>query len=186
MIKERIDRLYCFGITFGFMLLRTIVLIPVYFSLYDMSHINSKTRNIQIQHYNNSTPIILLWTPFFGSIYWDDHSSTPGNQLSKCPVNNCIITSNRSLFEKSSAVLFHWGDINLNDLPTIHPTNQRWVLYNKESPRGTLNDLEAKRNILNVIGPQINWTMTYRLDSDIVEPYKKYYLVKLKCLGLRK
>jgi alpha-1,3-fucosyltransferase len=55
----------------------------------------------------------------------------------------------------------------------MHPTNQRWVLYNKESPRGTLNDLEAKRNILNVIGPQINWTMTYRLDSDIVEPYGK-------------
>jgi alpha-1,3-fucosyltransferase len=70
-------------------------------------------------------------------------------------------------------LLYHWSEIDLNDLPKTHPTNQRWVLYNKESPRGTLNDMKKKRDILDVIGPQINWTMTYRLDSDIVEPYGK-------------
>jgi hypothetical protein len=33
--------------------------------------------------------------------------------------------------------------------------------------------MKAKRDILGVISPQINWTMTYRLDSDVVEPYGK-------------
>jgi alpha-1,3-fucosyltransferase len=179
MILKQRKRLYYVGITFGFMLLITIVVrfrsvsIPVYFSFNDMSHINSKTRNIEIQRSKNSTPIILLWTPFFGSKYWNDFSSTPGNELRKCPVNNCIITSDRSLFDISSALLYHWSEIDLNDLPKTHPTNQRWVLYNKESPRGTLNDMKKKRDILDVISPQINWTMTYRLDSDIVEPYGK-------------
>jgi alpha-1,3-fucosyltransferase len=174
MILKQRSRLYRFGITFGFMLLTTIVvqfrsiLLPVYSSLYDMSHIKST-----IQRYYNSKPIILLWTPFFGSKYWKDFSSTPGNELSKCPINNCIITSDKSLFYKSSAVLYHWSEIDLDDLPTMHPINQQWVLYNKESPRGTLDEMKAKRDILDVISPQINWTMTYRLDSDIVEPYGK-------------
>jgi hypothetical protein len=130
MILKQRNRLHYFGITFGFIVLTTIVvqfrsiLLPMYFSLYNMRHIKSKTPNIEIQYYNNSTPIILLWTPFFGSKSWSDFSSTPGNELRKCPVNNCIITSNKSLFNTSSAVLYHWSEINLNDLPTMHPTNQ--------------------------------------------------------------
>jgi hypothetical protein len=65
----------------------------------------------------------------------------------------------------SDAVLFHWRDINTDDLPLYNSTLQKWVLFNMESPNYTPIDKILPLN------KHIDWTMTYRMDSDIYTPY---------------
>ena len=99
---------------------------------------------------------ILLWTPFFGKkdyVKFSDYY---------CDVSNCLFSSNRDLLNVSDAVVFHMRDVNLKDLPSLRTPDQRWVLLHHEAPPHSPKD--------TVIGLDhlINWTITYRLDSDIV------------------
>ena len=60
-------------------------------------------------------------------------------------------------------------DINSVDLPEQHLDGQFWVLVNHEAPFNTLDDTKQFR----AIEREINWTVTYRRDSDIFVPYGK-------------
>ncbi|XP_076314783.1 alpha-(1,3)-fucosyltransferase C-like [Tachypleus tridentatus] len=106
--------------------------------------------------------LVLLWTPFFsskwGSISFKDLS---------CPITECEITEDRNRFPYSDLVIFHWRDTKVHDLPSSHPDFQRWALFNLESPHHT------SVAILKALGNNINWTITYRSDSDLFVPYGK-------------
>ncbi|XP_078069811.1 4-galactosyl-N-acetylglucosaminide 3-alpha-L-fucosyltransferase 9-like [Mustelus asterias] len=85
---------------------------------------------------------------------------------SKFNIRNCRLTADRSLYNKSHAVLFHHADISgdLSNLPkTPRPSFQKWIWLNMESP-----SLSPKNTRLNQI---FNLTLTYRRDSDIEVPY---------------
>ncbi|RWS00888.1 alpha-(1:3)-fucosyltransferase C-like protein, partial [Dinothrombium tinctorium] len=56
------------------------------------------------------------------------------------------------------------------DLPRTHYENQRWVLFNLDSPL----KFERKRELLSQFQAHINWTMSYRNDSDIYVPYARF------------
>ncbi|XP_013784291.1 alpha-(1,3)-fucosyltransferase 9-like [Limulus polyphemus] len=107
--------------------------------------------------------VILLWTPFFNSQEWERISL----QKLNCSFSQCKITRDRNHFNYSDLVVFHWRDIKVHDLPPIHPPFQRWALFNLESPHHT------PAAVLRALGDNINWTATYRTDSDVFVPYGK-------------
>ena len=83
----------------------------------------------------------------------------------------CNMTFNHSLLPYADAVLFHGFLKELPQhirqalsVPVLRPTHQYWIYYNTES------SIRSKHNAINIAQyePLFNWTMTYRLDSDIV------------------
>uniref|UniRef100_A0A8C5LPV2 Fucosyltransferase n=1 Tax=Leptobrachium leishanense TaxID=445787 RepID=A0A8C5LPV2_9ANUR len=80
-------------------------------------------------------------------------------------ITGCQLTTNRSLYQEADAILFHHRDIiDFFDFPLIgRPTSQKWIWMNFESP--------AHSPWLNSLGGVFNWTMSYRVDSDIFMPY---------------
>lgn len=117
--------------------------------------------------------LILLWTDYFSKKDW-----LPSTTELDCPVKECVVTSDRSLLKYSSAVIMHWRNVDINDLPvcvsseTIHCP--LWVLFNKESPHHT------PRDIIEAIQDKVHWTVTYRKDSDIYAPYGKVVLKPMR------
>ncbi|KAF7991003.1 hypothetical protein HCN44_000808 [Aphidius gifuensis] len=75
-----------------------------------------------------------------------------------CPISTCVIT--RDDPENADLILFKDYVTHVGH----RPPNQVWALYFLESPYHT-------QPIENAI---VNWTATYRRDSDIVAPYEKW------------
>ena len=117
----------------------------------------------QITHPGQSfqKPIILIWDKYFGGKW-------PQVNLA-C---NCSVTTDRSLFNSSSAVVFHLRDFDIRDVPEFHLQHQKFVLYNLESPCYS----ERKRKHFELFEDNIDWSMTYRSDSDIFTPYAEKVL----------
>ena len=97
-----------------------------------------------------------------GVIEWTAHC---GNLI-------CNMTFNHSLLPYADAVLFHGFVKKLPQhirqaLSVPRLTHQYWIYYNTES------SIRSKHNAINIARyePLFNWTMTYRLDSDIVFRY---------------
>lgn len=83
----------------------------------------------------------------------------------KCPVNACFILSNSKLINQADAVIFK----DRFSWPRFGRTSskQLWILFLLESPHNTQSFSSLPANVLN-------WTATYRHDSDIVTPYEKF------------
>lgn len=108
----------------------------------------------------NGDKVILLWTPFYDK--WDYQHGNPN----QCPVEkSCQVTNDRSKLKESDAIVFHLRDLDLTDLPPYRHPRQRWVLFNLEPPP------YSYFLGFRFMNQMFNWTMTYRLDSDIVVKY---------------
>jgi alpha-1,3-fucosyltransferase len=108
---------------------------------------------------------ILYWNSFFGK---KDFTFGFGQQPfvnAKCPTATCYATDDRSLFNESDVVIFSIQGMNLTDLPTYRFPHQRFVFFEMEPPATT--DYRPLLHNHTRFG-FFNWTMTYRLDSDIV------------------
>lgn len=94
-----------------------------------------------------------------------------GAFMETCEYNNCVYTKDRSHLHSSSAIVFVPSVGGFPRTPPISPEernhNQVWVVYSLEPPMNFY--------INNYKSPQwtntINWTMTYRFDSDILATY---------------
>lgn len=109
--------------------------------------------------------IILYWNTFFGI---KDFTFGFGQEPfvdAQCPRSACYVTDDRSKFNLSDVVIFSVQKLNLSDLPVYRFPHQRFVFYEMESPANTdprpLLDHRTRFKFFN-------WTMTYRLDSDVV------------------
>lgn len=81
----------------------------------------------------------------------------------QCPVNNCVITNDRSEIQIADAVVMRNSyESGYNN----RPSSQIWILQMLESP---LHSGFMGQNIF------VNWTATYRSDSTIVSPYERWY-----------
>jgi hypothetical protein len=125
-----------------------------------------KTIQSNRQSRDKTTYKILLWTKYFSS---DDWANLNLKELN-CEYYNCILTKNRNDFDTSDAVLFHWWDIDWWDVPNYHLTDQKWVLLNHEPPKNC-----PPIEYLEPFGGHINWTLSYRYDSDIFSPYGEIF-----------
>ena len=108
---------------------------------------------------------ILYWNTFFNI---RDFTFGFGQQPlidAQCPVNGCFFTDNRTLFNQSDVIVFSFQNMSLTDLPLHRFPHQRFVFYEMESPENT-DPRPMKKDFIRY--GFFNWSMTYRLDSDIV------------------
>lgn len=121
--------------------------------------------------------VILLFTTMFKEQEW---TGLPAQGLKditskyKCKVQNCDVTYNRQLFNRSDVVLFHMPDAKQSyDVTTLNkhggrPLHQQWVFFTSESPES------PNTPFLSHYDGLFNLTMTYHTQSDIPIPYGKY------------
>ncbi|KAJ8924128.1 hypothetical protein NQ315_006911 [Exocentrus adspersus] len=119
-------------------------------------------QNLQIKN-------ILYWTKMFGR---KDFNLGQGSEVFQdCEVNNCYATSQKNYLpvDQFDAIVFHPNEFSWNDMdiPQNRSRDQIYIYSNQESPMNT------KQRALEARG-FYNWTMTYRLDSDILRPYGYY------------
>ncbi|XP_034264635.1 alpha-(1,3)-fucosyltransferase 4-like [Pantherophis guttatus] len=102
--------------------------------------------------------VLVWWDPFGrGGFSYD---CWPFN------ISACRLSTSRLLQRKAHAIVFHHRDLQIHRLawlPQQRPADQRWVWMNLESPTHTTG-------LYNLSG-LFNWTMTYRMDSDVFAPY---------------
>uniref|UniRef100_A0A182KFG3 Fucosyltransferase n=1 Tax=Anopheles christyi TaxID=43041 RepID=A0A182KFG3_9DIPT len=116
------------------------------------------------------TRYILLYTSFFTEKWWGLLAETLGPDyfaLKHCPVTDCVLTSNRkhlSSVTEYDAVVFHVATGWDGPLPAVRSPHQMYVAALMESPAHT-------KHRLSLDGSYYNWTMTYRLDSDVLFNY---------------
>ncbi|KAI1301777.1 Glycoprotein 3-alpha-L-fucosyltransferase A [Halotydeus destructor] len=104
---------------------------------------------------------------FFGRGGWNAQDLPMGQRRflkDNCPVNTCELSMDLKEAAVADAIFFkdkfQWPKHKR------HPS-QLWILFLLECPVNTA----TFANLHNVI----NWTATYRHDSDIVAPYEKFY-----------
>lgn len=115
----------------------------------DYERVKSENRNKMILLYN-------------GLQSWNVRGGSELFLNSKCPVDTCTITGNRGLTAKADMVLFKDHFI---DPGVARSWSQIYMMYFLECPYHTQRVLSPSA---------INWTATYRRDSDIVAPYEKW------------
>ena len=112
---------------------------------------------------DNSTKIILLATSF-RMLYFVGNSGSEIFERQGCSYD-CFITNDHTFLNRSAAVLFHGKTLG-KDMPSRPFWSQRWVFFLLESPIHL-------RTLGNTMNDKFNWTMMYRLDSDIPLTYGK-------------
>ena len=110
----------------------------------------------------------ILW--FNGPDYFNLENINSMNQ--RCLYSNCISTSDKSFLKKSSAILFCTTCEKMGRGPPLkideRPANQVWVIFSNEPPHNHLYQDDFRHHLWK---DTINWSMTYRQDSDIFMPY---------------
>ncbi|CAH1799921.1 unnamed protein product, partial [Owenia fusiformis] len=103
---------------------------------------------------------ILWYNDFFG----EQHPcfKTPSLCLQLCPEYKCTLTSNKTLYNESDAVIFH--RIGLGNTPPIKHPHQAWIFFLMESPSNY-------PHIPSNYNDKFNWTATFMRVSDVHVPY---------------
>ena len=135
--------------------------------------VNSSTTSKENNN-KRALKVILFYTTWFGSPNW--LGIAHGAELNvSCGEQTCRFTHNRDELQRSDAVMFHGRDLPsetvLKEVEKNKPSKQRWVYHLFESPHN------AGRNPALFNG-MFNWTMTYRVRSDIFIPYAYYSPLK--------
>ncbi|XP_025027354.1 alpha-(1,3)-fucosyltransferase 4 [Python bivittatus] len=81
-------------------------------------------------------------------------------------ISACKVSTNRSHQLGAHAVIFHHRELlrhGISQMPQQRPPGQRWVWMNFESPTHTTG--------LRGLTGLFNWTMSYKVDSDVFVPY---------------
>lgn len=115
---------------------------------------------------------ILIWK--YGSTIYDRHikhfTSKEFDPFEKCSVQNCEITYKDESIDSADIVIIHMHRTKGPfDLPPQEKRNHKqiWAFLTDESPQHTFMS-GAKLKDFNGV---FNWSMTYRMDSDIPVPY---------------
>lgn len=93
------------------------------------------------------------------------------HMFKNCLVDSCTISRNRTIYRTANAVLIHgFSKHNLKEM-LPKPEHQLWIVGGIECPlRNThLQILETV-----ALGNLVNWTMYYRSDSTISDPYGRF------------
>ena len=112
--------------------------------------------------------VILTWTKWFKKP-WTSILKSVGAIECGPHRYKCFITDDRTLFLNSSAVIFHeparqfFYDLHIAR-SMKRPPGQYWIFYNREAP-GQHSQRESL--IKRQCNSLFNWTMTYKLSSDI-------------------
>uniref|UniRef100_A0A9J2PDJ4 Fucosyltransferase n=1 Tax=Ascaris lumbricoides TaxID=6252 RepID=A0A9J2PDJ4_ASCLU len=81
-----------------------------------------------------------------------------------CPVRNCFLTTLEEHMRTAHVIFF--SPTSLVSLEHLRPAEQLWIMQLLESPENT--------DSLKAYNGRINYTASYRWDSDIVTPYLRW------------
>ncbi|XP_062699416.1 alpha-(1,3)-fucosyltransferase C isoform X2 [Aedes albopictus] len=133
--------------------------------------------HIRDRRLEDRSKYILLYTNFFDVKNWKLSAETVGPDYFRslqCPVTDCVLTNNRELLSTITdydALVFHiaepWAYSLFEKVPKLRSPRQIYVAANMESPAHTKHLLGGDHDFFN-------WTMTYRLDSDVVWNYNNF------------
>ncbi|XP_060521798.1 4-galactosyl-N-acetylglucosaminide 3-alpha-L-fucosyltransferase FUT6-like [Cylas formicarius] len=119
----------------------------------------------------DSTFQILVWKygPTIENRHLKHFSDQRIDPFEGCPVRNCNITYDDEAITTADIVIMHLHRFNgKQDLPTRTRLDQIWAFLTDESPLHTFLNGNVK---LDDFDGLFNWSMTYRMDSDIPVPY---------------
>ena len=115
------------------------------------------------QQRSSDFTILLYTTYFYGK--WPIEL---GDGVIECGQYKCNVSRNETKLQTSDAVVFHaWSNMDMYvKISQKYKRNltQRWVFCNRESP----DPIAFHHTIYTSV---FNWTMTYKLNSDIWYPY---------------
>ncbi|XP_050298599.1 glycoprotein 3-alpha-L-fucosyltransferase A-like isoform X2 [Anthonomus grandis grandis] len=119
---------------------------------------------------------ILVWK--HGSVIENRHLKQYSDQridpFQFCSVNNCNITYKDTDLKTADIVIFHLHRTKSKDeLPKERNADQIWAFLTDESPYHTFLNSGVKLKDFNGI---FNWSMSYRMDTDIPVPYGRTVL----------
>ncbi|XP_050404376.1 alpha-(1,3)-fucosyltransferase C [Patella vulgata] len=132
-----------------------------------------KATTIKPNEKNNSITVTYKEITFINTASWYWNSLSPETVFLNCEIKTCRINNGWDHFNNSDAVVFYGVDLPLKSPPMRVKSDQIWVVSGWESPHHTRSQVLSNPEWRE----QINWTMTYRLDSDIPVPYS-YTIVK--------
>ncbi|KAF2880052.1 hypothetical protein ILUMI_26121 [Ignelater luminosus] len=154
-----------------------ILLFCTVFLLYEYIYKLQITERLENEESVNgsNTKYVLYWSPFMNN-RWDYEWGFGYEAFEDCEYKDCFTTNSRTFMplEKFDALIFHASYSVVQSqygVPHIRSPDQIYVYMNLESPRWTEWKLVSFKSFFN-------WTMTYRLDSDIISQYG--YLYKKK------
>ena len=129
--------------------------------------------NLKPPHQSLLPRVVLIYTGFFSSFPWGglEDSEQFTHFIGKpCRIQNCVLTYKKKDFSSSDVVIFHGRNLpNMKALRELHytrPPDQAWVFFLLES-------LAHSPDTTQYDG-LFNWTMSYRRDSDVYQPYNFY------------
>ena len=113
---------------------------------------------------------LVLW---YNTKKWMRKYFIEAEPMKHCISDNCNSTTNISLITKSAAVVFCISCPGMPREPPLSRTkllaNQAWIFFSLESP---INIPKQDKNYHNIEWRDaMNWSMTYRFDSDIPISY---------------
>ena len=120
--------------------------------------------------------IILIYTWLHKSEEWYNlprNSTKHYLKRTKCKYQNCRVTYDQSYLFISDVVIFHARNIPSTDLlkaistKFYRPKTQRWIYFTSETPKNTEFGIIPYNGFFN-------WTMSYKIDSDVFLPYLQY------------
>ncbi|XP_065158875.1 4-galactosyl-N-acetylglucosaminide 3-alpha-L-fucosyltransferase FUT5-like isoform X2 [Atheta coriaria] len=119
----------------------------------------------------NRTFLILVWK--YGYTTHDRHmkqySDKEVDPFARCAVKNCVVTYEDAAAARADMVILHLHRTeNVEDMPPVRRPEQIWAFSTDESPTHTF--LNGQHNF-NAYNGLFNWSMHYRMDSDIPVPY---------------
>lgn len=146
-----------------------IVSVILVFQIYKLRLVLPNPKVYTFNH--NATKVVLFYTSMFDSetFYFKETGYQP---FRNCKYKNCYATANHDLLpiEEFDALMFHIPQPNwfmhVDVLPRKRNPHQRYIFVNLENPIYYID----KRTQYALDG-FFNWTMTYRLDSDIPWSY---------------
>ncbi|XP_067658272.1 3-galactosyl-N-acetylglucosaminide 4-alpha-L-fucosyltransferase FUT3-like [Haliotis asinina] len=118
---------------------------------------------------SNKSKLILFHNPP-GWFSGDTIRNTCQQGIQECPQSNCHCSYDPKQMDRADAVIFDGVQLKYR-MPPSKQTNQVWILFGLECPFLYNNHLYQTKQWHHVF----NWTMTYRLDSDVILPYNVLY-----------
>lgn len=96
--------------------------------------------------------IVLFWTKYHGSASFDFGLGSRPFESAGCKYSNCKTTTDRLLLNESHAIIFHSGNLNVSDIPSVRFDHQKWIFYTFTSPMNMApipKSLNVRNHIFN-------------------------------------
>ncbi|KAK9883179.1 hypothetical protein WA026_001375 [Henosepilachna vigintioctopunctata] len=120
----------------------------------------------------NRTFLILFWKygKYIKNRHLNFYSGKNHDPLESCSVKNCAFSFNDKDLKKADMVVSHLHRMKgVQDLPSTRGNlGQIWAFLTDESP---FNTFLASKVKLSDFNGKFNWSMSYRMDSDVPVPY---------------